>query len=216
VAKIFRHAAMLAAALSAFAPPAARAEPDTAQQTTASPSKPPPVPITVPGATRAVPGTHDCASFYPAYSARVFETGDVIVQYDVAIDGSMRNVGVARPSGSPRLDDAAVTCVREGWRNTPAMVNGAAVLSPNHRAMIRFIIRAPVTAEEFVLRGTGRDGKHDYAGAIADFTAAIGLDPKNADAYDRRSDAYKALGDTTHAAEDRAKANELYGKKWWQ
>ena len=48
-----------------------------------------------------------------------------------------------------------------------------------------------------------------YEEAIADYTKAIELDPKDADAYYNRGGAYKALGKTKEAEADFAKAKEL-------
>jgi len=100
-------------------------------------AKPPPAaPVIMP--SKAVGRSHDCATFYPDLSKRLNESGDVLVHYDVGIDGSISNVGVAKSSGSERLDQAAVTCVSTRWRNTPAMNGTTAVASPGHEAIIRF------------------------------------------------------------------------------
>ena len=98
-------------------------------------NKPPPTPNT---ASKAVGRSHDCATFYPDLSKRLNESGDVLVHYDVGIDGVISNVGVAKSSGSDRLDQAAVTCVSTRWRNSPAMIGNTPVASPGHEAIIRF------------------------------------------------------------------------------
>jgi tetratricopeptide (TPR) repeat protein len=63
----------------------------------------------------------------------------------------------------------------------------------------------PKTADAFSRRGAARASRNDLPGAIADFTQAIALDPKNpaylrqrAFAYDK-TDAQKALDDLGHA-----------------
>jgi tetratricopeptide (TPR) repeat protein len=48
-----------------------------------------------------------------------------------------------------------------------------------------------------------------YQKAIADFTEAIRLNPKYANAYQNRAAAYRALGQTAQADEDLAKAVAL-------
>jgi tetratricopeptide (TPR) repeat protein len=51
-----------------------------------------------------------------------------------------------------------------------------------------------------------------YRSATEDYTKAIGLDPKDAFAYDARGDAYKKKGDLDRAIEDYTKAIGLYPK----
>jgi len=88
--------------------------------------------------SKQVGRTHDCNSYYPDLSRRLNESGDVLVHYDVGVDGAITNVGVAKSSGSDRLDQAAVSCVSTRWRNTPAMQGDTPVASPNHQAIVRF------------------------------------------------------------------------------
>ena len=102
-----------------------------------APTKPEPAQPTV-TPSKAVGRTHDCATYYPDLSRRLNESGDVLVHYDVGVDGSITNVGVAKSSGSDRLDQAAVSCVSSRWRNTPAMNGDTPVASPNHQAIVRF------------------------------------------------------------------------------
>ncbi len=91
--------------------------------------------------SRAVGATHNCADYYPDLSRRLSESGDVLIRYDVAADGSLMNIKVAQSSGSARLDAAALQCVTQRWRNTPARRGGVAVASPNHQALIRFTLQ---------------------------------------------------------------------------
>ena len=58
-------------------------------------------------------------------------------------------------------------------------------------------------------RGLAYSELEKYPEAIADFTKAIKLDPKDADAYYNRGIAYKALGKTKKAETDFAKFNLL-------
>jgi len=90
--------------------------------------------------SRAVAGTHNCADFYPELSRRLNQSGDVLVRYDVLADGTIVNVRLVKSSGSASLDTAALTCVKERWRNTPATSGGVPVASPGHEAIIRFTL----------------------------------------------------------------------------
>ncbi|MBN2023908.1 MAG: tetratricopeptide repeat protein, partial [Pirellulales bacterium] len=58
-------------------------------------------------------------------------------------------------------------------------------------------------------RGDAYRLKHEYDSAIADFTEAIRLDPKDADAYYFRGLAYKSKGQRAAAERDLAKAKRL-------
>jgi Flp pilus assembly protein TadD len=53
------------------------------------------------------------------------------------------------------------------------------------------------------------DKRGDHDNAIADFTEAIRLEPKNILAHSCRANAYRALGDEVKAASDENKAQEL-------
>jgi len=101
---------------------------------------PVPPPVVQPTITpsKAVGRTHDCQGSMPELSRRLNETGNVLIHYDVGVDGSISNVGVSKSSGSERLDNAAVQCVSTKWRNTPAMQGDTPVASPGHQALIQF------------------------------------------------------------------------------
>ncbi|MEJ0028495.1 MAG: energy transducer TonB [Rhizomicrobium sp.] len=100
----------------------------------------PPAPVQAPVVTpsKAVGRTHDCQSYYPPLAAKLNETGNVLIHYDVGADGSISNVGIVKSSGSDRLDQAAVNCVSSKWRNTPAMQGDTPVATPGHQAIIQF------------------------------------------------------------------------------
>jgi len=84
----------------------------------ASPAPPdPPLPITSHAVT---------VVDYPAESIRLREVGTTQVQYLVHVDGTVRDTIVATPSGSPRLDQAAVDIVSR-WRFRPATQSGRPV-----------------------------------------------------------------------------------------
>jgi len=129
-----------------------------------------------------------------------------------ASDGVIGNVAVVKSSGAARLDAAAVACVREKWRDTPALQGDTPVPSPGHVAAILFSVEAPSEAADFVERGMARESIGDHAGAIADFTTAIGSDPKNPAAYEARAHSYAAQGDRARATADLREAKELDAK----
>jgi protein TonB len=103
-----------------------------------TPVPPPVVSAPAPTPSKAVGRTHDCQTYYPDLSRRLNEAGTVTVHYDVGIDGTISNVGIAKSSGSDRLDNAAVSCVSSKWRNTPATQGSQPVASPGHQANIVF------------------------------------------------------------------------------
>lgn len=60
---------------------------------------------------------------YPAMSKRLNETGSVLLRVLVKADGKAADVKLKRSSGFSRLDDAALSAVRD-WRFLPAKSNG--------------------------------------------------------------------------------------------
>jgi TonB family protein len=90
--------------------------------------------------SRALAGTHSCVDFYPDAARRLNQSGDVLIGYDVGADGAVGHVTLLKSSGSALLDQAAVQCVTQRWRNTPAMQNGVPVASSGHRAIVRFTL----------------------------------------------------------------------------
>lgn len=77
----------------------------------------PPLPITSHAVTPAD---------YPVESIPLREIGTTQVQYLVHVDGTVRDTIIAGPSGSPRLDQAAIDIVSR-WRFKPATQNGRPV-----------------------------------------------------------------------------------------
>jgi tetratricopeptide (TPR) repeat protein len=69
-----------------------------------------------------------------------------------------------------------------------------------------------LSPEEFVKRGNVKYAKHDLDGAIEDYSKAIELDPKLAEAYDSRGYIKKAKGDQAGADADFAQAAKLGGR----
>jgi tetratricopeptide (TPR) repeat protein len=72
---------------------------------------------------------------------------------------------------------------------------------------------APHLAAAYDTRGVARRHLKQFQLAIEDFDKALSLNPKLGEAYYNRAQAYKAMGDTTRATSDEAKAKELGFKK---
>ena len=97
-------------------PPAPAAEPPV------PPAPPaPPVARTIPAT--AVSYLEPPAPVYPLASRRMQEQGEVLLKVEIGTDGRARQVLVSRSSGSPRLDNAALTAVRAA-RFKPYTENG--------------------------------------------------------------------------------------------
>ena len=79
------------------------------------------------------------AADYPIESVSLREQGATVVQYLVLADGTVGDTIIASPSGSPRLDQAAVRLVT-GWRYEPATENGRPVPAWLH-ANVVFALR---------------------------------------------------------------------------
>ena len=183
---------------------------DTDEQRTSAPLPPPPPhwdPTISP--SRAVGDTHNCGSYYPELSRRLNEAGDVLVGYDVGVDGAISNVHMIKSSGSDRLDLAALSCVRDVWRNTPATKSGVAVASPDHMAIVRFSLHDELSAKDYLDRGTAAEQAGDHTLAIYQFGLALYINPNYAAAYRARARVYDAIGQTDFAKGDNARADML-------
>ncbi len=90
----------------------------------AAPAAAAPEPVASAASDRPVPLPEQSpAPTYPPAALRRGESGTVVVQVDVGIDGSPLDARVIERSGSRELDRAALDAVR-GWRFQPAMSNG--------------------------------------------------------------------------------------------
>src|ERR1700761_6866241 len=69
------------------------------------------------------------------------------------------------------------------------------------------------TAEQLIQSGNTKANQKDYQGAIDDFTKAIELNPKSADAYFYRANANSNLQKNEEAVADFTKTIELNPKK---
>ena len=159
--------------------------------------------------SHAVGGTHNCAAYYPSISSGLDESGDVLVQYDVDAGGAISNVQLLKTSGFPRLDQAALACVANVWRNTPAMKDGIPIASPALEALVRFVEPEPLSAEGFFQRGVNRSARGDQDGALGDLNTAITMKPDVAAFYVFRAGVYESLHKRTAANADFAKAKAL-------
>ncbi len=65
------------------------------------------------------------------------------------------------------------------------------------------------SAKEYVDRGYEKERKQDFAGALEDYSKAIEIDSKFADAYYNRGSLYKNKGDLDSALADLNKAIEI-------
>jgi TonB family protein len=62
-------------------------------------------------AAATTPLHNDCTHLYPQSAAQAGEEGTTVVSVNIAIDGTMTAPHVARSSGYPDLDNAALICV---------------------------------------------------------------------------------------------------------
>ncbi|MCD9086927.1 energy transducer TonB [Stenotrophomonas sp. SY1] len=137
VADIAPLPAPLPASAGASDMPDARPEPVEEKPELVETTPPPPQPIAeaqpAPAAPATTPATptdrpvplpgQSPAPAYPPAALRRGESGTVVVQVDVGIDGSPLDARLIQRSGSRDLDRAALDAVR-GWRFQPAQSNG--------------------------------------------------------------------------------------------
>ena len=64
---------------------------------------------------------------YPAAARRLEEAGTVTIRVTIGRDGRVLAASVAKSSGSPRLDAAAVAQALAKWRFVPAQADGIAI-----------------------------------------------------------------------------------------
>ncbi|MEI9994540.1 MAG: energy transducer TonB [Rhizomicrobium sp.] len=62
----------------------------------------------------------NCRDHYPFFARILGDEGTTELAFTVSADGTVRDVKVAKSSGSERLDDAAVECVAK-WHYRPAI-----------------------------------------------------------------------------------------------
>ena len=88
----------------------------------AAPPPPPPPPTEL----KAIARTHTKPP-YPALSQRMGEQGTTALKVVVGIDGKVKEISLAKTSGSNRLDAAALEFVRDNYRWDPPTQLGKAV-----------------------------------------------------------------------------------------
>jgi TonB family protein len=71
----------------------------------------------------------NCRDDYPFFGRLFDREGTTELAFIVSADGTVRDVKVAKPSGSHGLDDAAVECVTR-WHYRPAVKDGQLVDAP--------------------------------------------------------------------------------------
>jgi protein TonB len=80
------------------------------------------------------------AADYPADSVRAGEQGAARIRYLVLEDGSSSSIELARTSGFPRLDEAAIAMIKN-WRYKPAFQEGRPVIWGPMFANVVFVLR---------------------------------------------------------------------------
>lgn len=86
---------------------------------------------------RAIGRSHNCDSYYPPIAQRLGQSGVVVIQYSVGVDGSVTAASVDKSSGFDRLDDAALRCIQSRWRQHPA-TQGGKPIAITTKAAVRF------------------------------------------------------------------------------
>ena len=71
----------------------------------------------------------DCRKDYPFFARILGDEGTSELSFMVLADGTVRDIKIAKTSGSDRLDDAALGCVAK-WHYRPAVKDGQLVDSP--------------------------------------------------------------------------------------
>ena len=76
---------------------------------------------------------------FPLKSQRLGESGSVLLEMTVGIDGLVKEVKIAQSSGYARVDDCAVAAAWD-WIFQPALRNGVPeVALARHRYTFRFV-----------------------------------------------------------------------------
>ena len=78
---------------------------------------------------------------YPAESIHAREEGRVLLAVTIGADGAVSRASVFKPSGHPRLDDAASQYVKDHWRWQPATRSGKPVASDT-RVSVNFKLKS--------------------------------------------------------------------------
>jgi protein TonB len=96
---------------------------------------------------------HTCGiEFYPVDSLTKGEEGNTKVSFTILTDGTVEAVTVATSSGSQRLDDATVACVKT-WHYRPAIKDGK-LAEVNSSAQVKWVLPSPAAAKQEVAAKT--------------------------------------------------------------
>jgi TonB family protein len=87
-----------------------------------------------------LPSTLQCISF-PKEPVNLYALGSVVLEFKIAVDGTVRDVHVAQSSGSDAYDASMVECASHR-RYTPATENGQPVEVP-WRVIFNSKVNAP-------------------------------------------------------------------------
>lgn len=103
---------------------------NTITQVTNVPTPPaPPAPAVTAPTLAAGPGNNCAQRYYPQMAIRLSHQGATMVSVHIGADGSVTSADVTGGSGYDELDQAAITCITNGWHFKPAEQNGAPVAS---------------------------------------------------------------------------------------
>ncbi|HJW41477.1 MAG TPA: energy transducer TonB [Rhizomicrobium sp.] len=80
----------------------------------------------------------DCDDYFPRWVKIHHRGGTTTIGYEVAPDGSVANAQVLQSSDNPDIDNAALTCVSDGWHYAPAIHDGVPVAATGFFATISF------------------------------------------------------------------------------
>lgn len=123
------------------------------RQASAPPAPPAPpapaVPASVQGGDLGTQMVSGRPPRYPIDCRRRREQGTVVLALTLGVDGAVQSIAVARSSGFPRLDEAALGAVRS-WRWAPVLRAGQPVI-------VRGVVEIP-----FVLRDDDGRGHHRH------------------------------------------------------
>jgi protein TonB len=84
---------------------------------------------------------HYCSpqKYYTESAVRLKEQGTTTLSFTVTAAGDVENPAVAKSSGFPDLDQAAIQCA-SGWRYKAAIANGQSVAVSNYQANIQWTL----------------------------------------------------------------------------
>ncbi|WP_435531282.1 energy transducer TonB [Ramlibacter albus] len=112
--------------------------PPIAAPVAAAPVAAPPAPPRIELPSSDADYLHNPKPAYPAMSKRMGEQGKVLVRVLIGADGSLIEAAITQSSGYERLDQAALSAVRQ-WRFVPGKRNGVAVQMA-HQVPINFVL----------------------------------------------------------------------------